>query len=131
MAQANPFNPPQVTDFVTRLQLNKVANITPNGTNDVEVNVRKAPWQIVEIDDADDSDIIVENFNARNRSVLLTISLVNDPTIDFAPVISGRDYVFLTETPDLAGKEYVQVLYSSPDSGDTVFIQFTGVSQDD
>ena len=129
--QVNTFNPPQVTDFVTRLQLNKVANITPNGTNDVEVNVRKASWQIVEIDDSDASDIIVENFNARNRSVLLTISLVNDPTIDFAPVISGRDYIFLTETPDLSGKEYVQVLYSSPDSGDTVFIQFTGVSQDD
>ena len=130
MAQVNPFNPPQVTDFVTRLQLNKVANIIPNGTNDVEVNVRKASWQIVEIDDSDDSDIIVEGFNSRNRSVLLTIALVDDPVIEFAPAVSSRTYVFLTETPDLAGKEYVQVLYSSPDSGDTVFIQFTGVSQD-
>ena len=130
MAQVNPFNPPQVTDFVTRLQFNKVTNITPNGTNDVEVNVRKAPWQIVEINDSDDSDIIIEGFNSRNRSVLLTISLVDDPVIDFAPTVSDRTYIFLTETPDLTGKEYVQVLYSSPDGGDTVFIQFTGVSQD-
>ncbi|MCH8476252.1 MAG: hypothetical protein LAT55_13610 [Opitutales bacterium] len=124
MAKPNPFNPSELLpDFVTQAQLNSVKEISES-SGSIEIAASDAPWQILNLDDT--TALIVNSFSRKARSVLLTITLTGSPTIDFDP---NEDVIFLTEVPDLSTAEVVQILYSSPDEGSTVYAQVTGIKE--